>query len=591
MKTNFLRRRVSGVLLRISLMFLAVLLLTNAITLIYMNRAFNQKAFDEILRSQNYSMQRMQNNLEAWFTHVEKLTEDVIYDENIQNALLGYYVSENMILPIISVKAYQEDLGVVFVDNRGNAYCSTNVHVPGKIWDNLQEETLFTDMHTTYSKLCWGLTKSDMIAWQLSRLAPNLLAAGRQVRHLEMDVPAGYVVFQILPSTLEKQLYDPLMRSDTRYFLLDESNHVIYDSQKEMAAGEKLEDECLMSHFESGSEYFYGNCVLGDQLYLFADGVGDDFRLLSCLPKSAIADYGYDLYPNFVRIMAFASLVALALSVIFSVYLTRPIREIVFAMRKVRKGELDVSVTPRHSDELGELAESFNRMTESLRSLMERTRKDEAEMKYAEISALIYQINPHFIYNTLDNINILAKTSSEPRMSVLITELSSLLRITLSGGKECIPVGKELEHVGNYLRIMQLRSGGLFRYEFLCGEGLEKVSILKLILQPIAENTVQHGFQYLEEHGLCRISVSSAGKNLLLAVEDNGLGMSGEDMQALKEKLKRGRDEKDESRRGVGLQNVYRRLLLYYGAERFSMDFSTSELGGLMVEITLREML
>ena len=187
---------------------------------------------------------------------------------------------------------------------------------------------------------------------------------------------------------------------------------------------------------------------------------------------------------------------------------------------------------------------------------------------------------------------MLARCSGDDRIAVLITELSSLLRITLSGGRERIPLRSELQHAGNYLKIMQLRTGSLFEYEILADEEVLDEQILKFLLQPLIENAIGHGMNYTEAGGLIRVSArAEEGRDLRLSVADNGIGMTQEQIAEVEQRLMNAGSEPPAGRGGVGLTNVYRRLRIHYGESGFRMEFLPSELGGVNVVITLRGVL
>lgn len=580
------RHLFGGIFLRMAAMFLVVLVFSSSIILFFMNNAFRKRTFDETLRSQNYSMRQMTSGLSNYLDSIDQLTLSIIYDSSVQSLLVGKNPGSHALNALLTSNSYQDDLYIMLVDSMGNVYHSTNLLIPRKSADRLEQTELYAAMQDTYAALYWDLCSGDLMTNMSSVSEEWMLTAGRQVRHLELNVAAGCIVVQVLPSSLAAQMQDPLLPSDSRYLLLDRHNHVIYDSFGELRVGDSLKTPELLSYADAGETSFFGQAELGDQLYVFGSVEKAGLRLISCLPSETMFSSAPELFWVLLKATALGFVIALTLALMFSLYFSRPIMEIVLAMRKVRNGDFSVRVQPRHSDELGELAYTFNVMTKDMDALVEQTKRDQRDLKSAEFNALIYQINPHFIYNTLDNVNMLARLSGETRMSVLITELSSLLRITLSGGQEVIAVKRELKHVGNYLRIMQLRNEDLFNYEIRCQEGLEEVQVLKVILQPLAENAIRHGFEYIESDGFLRVSALSRDGDLVLRVEDNGMGMDQYDANRLMEELEQDRAPGRDSG-GIGLRNVWHRLRIYYGENGFRMRFGPSELGGLMVEMVI----
>lgn len=584
------RSMFGGIFLRMAAMFLVVLVFSSMIILFFMNNVFQEKTFEEMLRSQSYSVRQMTGNLDFFLDSIDQLTLNIIYDSSVQSLVRGQDPGAHALKALLSAYARPENLNIMLSDGYGRVYTSSNLLMPLNSTERLEQTDLYRRIQTTYAALSWDLCASNLMTNMPGQKERWMLTAGRQVRHLDMDSPSGCVVVQIYSSALAVQMHDPLIHEDARYLLLDRDNRIVYDSLNEYSIGDPLDMPVLLKMIDSGESSYFGETELGNQLYVFGVSENAGLKLISCLPAEAVFSAPPDLFRMLLKATAFGLAIALVLALFFSLYFSRPVMEIVLAMRQVRNGDFSVRVRLRHSDELGELAYTFNIMTNDMGALMEQTKRDQQELKSAEFNALIYQINPHFIYNTLDNINMLARLSEDKRMSLMITELSSLLRITLSGGQEVIPLRRELKHVGNYLRIMQLRNEDLFDFKVTCEEGLEEVQTLKVILQPIAENAIQHGLEYTESEGLLRISAVSAGKNLVLRVEDNGVGMDQYDANRLMEKLERNLSVEGETR-GIGLRNVWRRLRIFYGEEGFRLRFLPSELGGLLVEITLFDLL
>lgn len=199
----------------------------------------------------------------------------------------------------------------------------------------------------------------------------------------------------------------------------------------------------------------------------------------------------------------------------------------------------------------------------------------------AQINALHSQINPHFLYNTLDTIYMLARINGEEKTMKMIQALSKYLRLSLSKGREIVTVEDELENVKSYMEIQQIRNENLFRYEIECGEELKTRWILKLILQPIVENAVKYGFCDIFEGGLIRISVTEQAGQLTFSVYNNGTPMEeqmAEKLNGLSEiPVSKMKDSFEDKKHGYGVINIITRLRLKYGEDvRFFYESDTN---------------
>ncbi len=261
-------------------------------------------------------------------------------------------------------------------------------------------------------------------------------------------------------------------------------------------------------------------------------------------------------------------LVSIALVVFLSERITRPIRKLTIAMKEIGAGNIDTVVLDEGEDELGLLAATLNRMSKSIKKLMEQIHEDEKQKRYLELKAMQYQINPHFLYNTLDSIAMSARRNQDRQSEEMTHALAEFFRIGLSHGAEYVTVEMEVRYVKAYLEIQNMRFPDLLTWECSIEHGLEEIKILKFILQPLAENSIYHGFRDSGECGHIEIRVYTSGKNLQLCVSDNGIGMMPEQLEILKSRMAwKQMTEQSIQEGGFGLQNVQQRLQLVYGTK------------------------
>ena len=237
-------------------------------------------------------------------------------------------------------------------------------------------------------------------------------------------------------------------------------------------------------------------------------------------------------------------------------------------VRRITEGDLQGRISDLDVEELQELADHINRMAERLEALIEETGRTQKHLAKAELRTLQAQINPHFLYNTLDTIVWQAESGRGEEVVRLTRSLSDFFRISLSSGADWIPVEQELKHVSAYLSIQQTRYRDILRYEVESPEGLENVYMLKLLLQPLVENALYHGIKEKRGGGRITVRVRAEGALLRFSVTDTGKGMTAEQLRQLREML---RNEKvtpqaalEPGHFGFGLRNVDMRIRLYY---------------------------
>ncbi len=276
-----------------------------------------------------------------------------------------------------------------------------------------------------------------------------------------------------------------------------------------------------------------------------------------------------------------ALVVILIINLYVSARIAQPIRRLERSVQMVEKGDFGTNVYVSGAYEVEQLSKRFNLMLRRIRELMDQIIEEQEAKRKSELDVLQAQINPHFLYNTLNSVTRMAELGRNEEVVTTITSLSRFFRISLSKGKLIIPVEDELEHVRHYLIIQTIRFKNKFRYEIQAEEGTLNALTLKLILQPLVENAIHHGIEKSAEEGFIGVYARVSGDHLEFVIKDNGVGMT----QDMMDKLLSGR-LRSESDSGVGVINVQERISLYYGKE-FGLHYESEPDEGTTVTIKL----
>ncbi len=276
-------------------------------------------------------------------------------------------------------------------------------------------------------------------------------------------------------------------------------------------------------------------------------------------------------------------LVALAISVILSFTLTKPIKNLESHMKQVEKGDFDTRVEIASPNEIGKLARTFNLMIAKIKELMNQIVAEQEMKRASELKALQAQIKPHFLYNTLDSIIWMAEMGKMDKVVEMTSALSRLFRSSIGKGEELVPISVELENIQNYLTIQSIRYKNKFTYEIDVDPAILNCKILKIILQPLVENAIYHGIKHKIDIGHIRITGQKADGMVRIAVSDDGPGM---DTARIKAVL--AAPWTQEEGKSVGLSNVNHRLQLYFG-ESYGLDFTSEPDDGTTVFVQFPE--
>ena len=279
-----------------------------------------------------------------------------------------------------------------------------------------------------------------------------------------------------------------------------------------------------------------------------------------------------------------AIILALLLTIQASKSVTKPIKKLCKMTEKVAEGDFTVKAKEADTDEIAVLTRSFNDMTQEIGSLVEDIKQQQKNLHIAETKLLQAQINPHFLYNTLDAIVWLAEEKRTDEVVAMVTALSDFFRTTLSKGRDFITVWEERSHIESYLKIQKFRYQDIMDYEIDIAEDMNEYMIPKLTLQPLVENALYHGIKNKRGGGTIRITGYLEEGNMVFLVEDNGKGMTEDALEKLKKDIQK--EKRDKNIDGFGLGNVNQRIRHYYG-EQYGMDIQSVENDGTKVKITL----
>ena len=263
-------------------------------------------------------------------------------------------------------------------------------------------------------------------------------------------------------------------------------------------------------------------------------------------------------------------------------YFSNYLNQIMEGIKQVEKGNLSVQLVVDRQDEFGRIGENFNHMTRTVKSLIQEVTEISEKKRQAEIKALESQINPHFLYNTLDAINWMAIQKEEYEISRMISNLGFILRYSMNQSNERVEISEVEEWIKSYVSLYQLRLGFSFEFEINVEENVKKMKIYKLLIQPIVENAILYGIKDIEG-GMLRVDIGflDESNQIHVIVEDNGIGMEKGKIDTYNQ-----RDREWIGAGHIGLSNVFERIQLYYG-ERGEWHISSMENMGTIMELLL----
>ncbi|MBU7314492.1 cache domain-containing sensor histidine kinase [Paenibacillus oleatilyticus] len=398
----------------------------------------------------------------------------------------------------------------------------------------------------------------------------------------------GYVFIAVKESYYSRIIHeDADVGEGSDLFIADTRGVVLSAGNRSLQVGANYPNSELLKEISEhellGTRAF--SAVFNKQKYLLVysyDAVSR-WYLVGTIPYELLNKETKQILPYIVLVVGLCLLCSLLLAFLISTSISTPLQRLTESMKQVSTGNFQVRIQDPGNDEIGFLTGKFNLMIEQLRDLIDHTKQEQIKKREIELQMLQAQINPHFLFNTLNCLKWTAAINHVPVVSDGLTALAELLRHTMVDKKEFIPLRSELANVDNYLIIQRLRFGSSFTVEYDIDDGLSEAAIMKFILQPIVENSLIHGLDGAErEEKKLVISATSADGQLLIAVQDNGKGMDEEQLRRLLDSNYRGKHRLS----NIGIRNVQERIQLNFGT-KYGLSVESREGEGTRVLLTM----
>lgn len=364
-------------------------------------------------------------------------------------------------------------------------------------------------------------------------------------------------------------------------FILDRDGNIIYHPQQQLLYS-GLKTEKVKEVMNSKNNYFVTNEGDESKLYTISTSNKTGWTIVGVVYESELMKNKTKTQIIYILVTSILLLATMLITAFVSARITRPIKILKESMKEVEKGNFDnASIEMISEDEIGSLSKSFNIMTKEIQKLMEENIYEQKQKRKSELKALQSQINPHFLYNTLDSIIWMAEGNRTQEVVLMTSSLAKLLRQSISNENEVLTIEQEVSYIKSYLTIQKMRYKDKLEYKIDVDRDIYHCEIVKLVLQPIVENAIYHGIKFKDTMCLLCVRGYSEGENIFIKIIDNGIGMTQETLDHIFD------EHKDNHKsNGVGVNNVQMRLQLYYG-KNYGISYESTPGEGTTATITI----
>lgn len=520
-----------------------------------------------ILDKYEFMTEKMGIALDRLYKKSEEVTAECITDKNVQKSLQTAeleMVEKNALSKYFAYVDLDYVKEYCYIDNKENVYTKSYSAV---LYKDLKKSGIEKKILPNYAETKWFFQEDTLFD-----TGEKALFIGRNVHSMEYVHDPGLLFFKMDEKYLESIVGEQQEIEDIVVGVIDDKGNICMQYIPEKFTLNMRDQEKITELFKYRGKGMIldGERLQGGMLQAYRQQESG-FTTFTLVPNDILSKGTTQIILVLLGIYLVVILIALEISFYISKIFTNPILMISKEMERFDGNDFSHTVKIQTNTELDKIGSSYNEMLRNIENLLQEIKKQEKELRTSELNMLINQIKPHFLYNTLDTIYMLARINGEKTTMKMIQSLSTYLRLSLSKGNDIITVADELENVRSYMDILQIRNNDLFTYEIDCQVKEKERWVLKLILQPLAENAIKHGLSDIEEGGLIRIGVKEISGRLTFSVYNNGTpidltmadkvnSLAGVPIVELKNAF-------PDKRHGYGIINIITRLRLKYGDE------------------------
>ncbi|QUH30876.1 cache domain-containing sensor histidine kinase [Vallitalea guaymasensis] len=416
----------------------------------------------------------------------------------------------------------------------------------------------------------------------------NVFSVNRTIQRYDGLKKTGVIHISVNLSELKKFCESEILYKNGFIFIVNDNGEIIYQPDNNITNSKKLTSlekdvTNILPKLTNNKINIFTDTIYDEKYQIVSKYMSNaNWYIVAATPYKSITEDAEHI-KNIILSMGLLSLIlALVITYILSTAITKPILNLRKCMAEATEGNLTIRSNIKSKDEIGILSSSFNGMLSQIEKLMQQVISDQEQKRKLELKTLQAQINPHFLYNTLDSIIWMAESKND-NIVPMTESLSKLFRISLSKGNDIIPLSSEIEHVRNYLFIQSMRYTDKFDYSVSVKPEVLRYKTIKLILQPIVENSIYHGIKNKRGKGNISINCCINDKKLLITITDDGIGMDSETCTRI---LSPSYKTDGRLSSGIGVHNVNERIKLYFG-NQYGLRYESTISVGTTVYIDL----
>lgn len=576
---------------KLVILFLLISILPSILLGVLIGFAVDNIIEQQVNENTSQLIHKVNSSVEAHIDNVQNITYFISFHPQIQDFFDGYITLDSIeaedeyevtrFLQIYTT-LYSEIAGILIVNNEGD-YISNELY--SRSSQPITTENWYREAveNQGIAKVI-GKPHGRRITSHVNYTEDEVVSVVRAIIDPITQEEKGVILIDLKLRVIAEAVRDVRLGKTGYLMVLDSNGESIYTPTRSII------DQFSHSWMPEANNGTFSENIDGEPFqFIYQKSGFTDWTTIGVFPTNDTLVAVKQIRFYVISFVFFVCFVGINASYFLSHSITKPINQLMLAMRRAEEGDLSSRYKGEEKDEVGNLGRSFNKMLSQINKLIKLTERQEQKKREAELHSLQANIKPHFLYNTLDTIQWMARKKNASDVAELVGSLSQLFRIGLSKGGTIIPLKEEMEHIKSYLQIQSVRYKNKLDYTLHIPSTLEDVSILKIVLQPIVENAIYHGIKERRGRGLITVEAEESEDMLIITIGDNGKGMTAEKLQQLQDNLSTFLTKMDEEgtnqpTSGYGVVNVHARLVLTFG-ENYGVEIASELDKGTVVTI------
>lgn len=562
-RKRYMDLRISS---KIAVIYLMLMIFSVSVSSFIYEKIYDDITSKKVSELSVQTLYTIKSNINSMIQNISNNSRIIISNKYIQSILknpnngnsINAYIDMNSYLSSI-IDSMSNVASIYIYDNFGNKYYIDKQSRKSFKSDRIEDANWYK---TIIDKKGYYILRLNAGEKADSNINENYVSFIRVINDMESQKAIGTLIINIDESYFVNCYKDIVSKNGTNILLMDENNESIVNL-KEVSDFNQISELVIKKLVKSSDQEEYNSIIekVKGQNYIFSLLKIEDYNwtIVSKIPFKELSKESNTFYFMTFIVTIMNGILMFIGAISISRLITNPIKKLLRSMKGIENGEFNKVNIEVGNDEIGKLRDGYNIMVLEIEKLINRIIDEEKVKRKAELSVLQAQVKPHFLYNTLDAMGYLALSGKCDEVYEALEALGGYYRTSLSKGREIITLGEEIDIVKNYFLLQRLRYGDIFTDTYEVDENLLHLKILKLVLQPIAENALYHGIKPKGEKGNIKLTVVLIDNLMKISIEDDGVGMTEEELDRVVS------DKIENNNLSFGLRGTIERLRIFYG--------------------------